>query len=209
MTTPLPSWAYVWGRYLSVVLISLGLAVELLIAIVAVAMVMHLTVAGDVYPTPQLDKILIVWASFVLPIVFFFGSLSFALGTLWPRRSNLLRTGLLIVWFVMGFILLAALNSQLASWDTNWDPTGGNINEGSPDRYRSVYIHQLHAAGLYHVHQTAATNAWALQALHTLEYHLVDFWSWFGPHLIWDGLALVIVILAAVTFRRFRTVFGA
>src|SRR5579859_1570824 len=35
MTTALPTWAYVWGRYLVVLLLSLGLAVALLAAILA------------------------------------------------------------------------------------------------------------------------------------------------------------------------------
>ena len=55
MTTPLPTWAYVWGRYLSSVLLSVGLAGELLVAILVMAMVMHLTVGGDFYPAPHVD----------------------------------------------------------------------------------------------------------------------------------------------------------
>jgi ABC-type transport system involved in multi-copper enzyme maturation permease subunit len=35
MTTAVPSWAYVWGRYLTGLLMSLGLAVLLLAAILA------------------------------------------------------------------------------------------------------------------------------------------------------------------------------
>lgn len=43
MTAPLPGWGYVWGRYLIGLLMSLGLAVMLLAAILGMGEVLHLT----------------------------------------------------------------------------------------------------------------------------------------------------------------------
>jgi hypothetical protein len=52
MTTALPTWAYVWGRYLAGLLISLGLALLLLASILGMGGLLHLTVAD--YPLPQI-----------------------------------------------------------------------------------------------------------------------------------------------------------
>ena len=134
----------------------------------------------------------------------FFSSLSFALGTLLPRRTNLVKAGLLIAWVVESFLLPNVFHGSLLSWYANWDPSGGNILEASPDRYRSAYLHLLRAAGLDHQPQTAATTSWALGVLRTVEYQFVDFWSWCIPHLIWAGLALAGIVVVAFLFQRFR-----
>ena len=41
----------------------------------------------------------------------------------------------------------------------------------------------------------------------TLENRLPDLGSWFTPHLIEAGLSLLLVVLAAFTFQRFRNAF--
>jgi hypothetical protein len=51
MTTALPTWAYVWGRYLTCLLLSLGLAVLSLAAFLGMGWLLHLTVTD--YTTPE------------------------------------------------------------------------------------------------------------------------------------------------------------
>src|SRR5262245_22707988 len=57
MTTTLPSWAYVWGRYLARLLISLALAFVMLVALLLMNLILHLTLAD--YPAPALGVVLL------------------------------------------------------------------------------------------------------------------------------------------------------
>lgn len=84
MTTSLPTWAYVLGRYLIVLGLSLGLAVLLLIAILGMALALHLGLGGADQPPPQVGPVLAFWAALLQPTVILVSSLSFALGTVLP-----------------------------------------------------------------------------------------------------------------------------
>ena len=87
MTTALPSRAYVWGRYLMGLLVSLGLALLLLVAILGMYLLLHLTVPTD--PLPQVGAVLLLWVGMIVPATILLSSVSFALGTLLPRLSTL------------------------------------------------------------------------------------------------------------------------
>ena len=89
LTTALPTWAYVWGRYLVGLVMSLGLAVLLLVAILGMGGLLHLTVTD--YPAPQIGTVLLLWVGMVLPATILVSSLGFALGTLLPRLSTLIK----------------------------------------------------------------------------------------------------------------------
>ena len=78
MTTALPAWAYVWGRYLAGLVVSLGLALLLLASILGMGGLLHLTVAN--YPLPQIGVVLLLWVGIVVPATILVSSLSFALG---------------------------------------------------------------------------------------------------------------------------------
>src|SRR5215469_11656231 len=52
LTTALPAWAYVWGRYLAGLLLSLMLSVVLLLAILVAGQIEHATVTD--YPSPPI-----------------------------------------------------------------------------------------------------------------------------------------------------------
>ena len=91
MTTPVPTWAYVIGRYLFCLLASLGLALLMLSAILLMGFILHLTERA--YLTPQFDASLSLWAVAILPTTVLISSLSFALGTLLPRHAKSGRTG--------------------------------------------------------------------------------------------------------------------
>jgi hypothetical protein len=191
-----------------VLLLSLGLAVLLLAAILSMALATHLVLGGADYPAPHLGLILAAWAALVLPLVVLVGSLSFALGTLLPRRTNLIKIGITVIWFFLALILpdIAGPAGTPPAWYTNWDPTSATLLADVPDRYHRAFLGLIHAAGLDSQPQTAATNAQVLQILHTLEYQFVDLWGWLGPHLVWTGLSLALVLIAGASFRRFRNI---
>jgi ABC-type transport system involved in multi-copper enzyme maturation permease subunit len=84
LTTALPTWAYVWGRYLVDLLMSLGLALLMLAALLGMGWFLHLTVPA--YPLPQASTVLLLWIGMVVPATILVSSLSFALGTILPTR---------------------------------------------------------------------------------------------------------------------------
>jgi hypothetical protein len=203
-TTTLPTWAYFWGRYLIVLALGLGMALLLLADILLMAVATHTVLGGADYPPPRIDLLFAVWAVVILPLVILVSSVSFALGSLLPRRTNGIKLSMVILWFLFALILpdIAGPNGSPPSWYTNWDPTSATLLAGGPDRYHRAFLDLLQHTGVVNQPQTAA-NSQVLQALHVVEYQFVDFWSWFGPHLLWTGMALVMVLVTAVRFRRF------
>lgn len=191
LTTALSTRAYVWGRYLVCLAMSLGLTVLLLCATLLMGWLLHLTV--PLYPAPQIEAVFSLWIGLVVPATILVGSLSFALGTLFPRQSTLIKTAVLVVWTVGAEILPFSLGSTLTStWYSNWDPTGAvpalKILSQTPDP-------QLH---------TATSLAQFQQALLSYENAMPSIGEWFIPHLLLVGVSLVLVLIAAFTFKRFR-----
>jgi len=106
MATPIPGWAYVWGRFLAVLTLGLGLAVLMALAYLLMGFVLHQRNA--VYPLPAPGNVLVVWLVLVLPATLLIAGLGFSLGTLFPRRARVMVLGLLIAWmllFTVGDIL--------------------------------------------------------------------------------------------------------
>jgi ABC-type transport system involved in multi-copper enzyme maturation permease subunit len=192
LTTALPTRAYVWGRYLVCLAMSLGLAVMLLCATLLMGWLLHLTV--PLYPAPQTEAVFSLWIGLVVPATILVSSLSFALGTLFPRQSTLIKTAVLVVWTVGAEILPFSLGSTLIStWDSNWDPTGAvtalKILSQSPMN------RQLDAA---------TSTAQFQQLLLTFENTMPSIGAWFIPHLVLAAISLGLVALAASTFQRSR-----
>ena len=184
MTTSMPSWAYVGGRYLAGLIVSVGLALELLLATVLVNNGLHATNAA--YPAPDLAALLAVWALTVLPGAFLLGSASFALGTLWPRRATVLKLVVLVVWVAL-FIVDPR---SLPAWFAFWNPTSNSL--AAAGEQRMVEQFQLHGQTL-----AAAREA---------QTHLPDVQQWLLPHVGLIVLGLLLGMAAATGFRRFRAV---
>jgi len=187
MTTPVPGWAYVVGRYLAGLLLGLALSGELL---AAVYIVDALVGRRGGYPAPELATLLAVWALTVLPAMVLLVSLSFALGTLWPRLANVMKLVVLIAWigiFVVG-------SSHLPSWYHRWDPTS----------------YSLAAAGQSLVHQRytqiVSGGSGPEAAFLAAQSRLPAFEPYVLPHLGLVALGLACVAVAAVGFRRYRDV---
>ncbi len=199
MTTALPGRAYVWGRYLVGLLISLGLAMLMLVAILGTGAIFHLTVPA--YPAPEIGKVLIIWGGMVVPATILLSSVSFTLGTLLPRQSMLIKIGIMLVWFVGIFILPRGLSDQATppAWYSAWDPTSAvttraMLYQFSAD-FQSQTTHLTSEAQFQHI-------------LLSVENQVPDLGNWLAPHLLLAGLSLLLVALAALRFQRFRNAFG-
>ncbi len=195
MTTALPTWAYVWGRYLMGLVMSLGLAGLLLGATMGMGLLLHLTI--PTYPLPQLGAVLLLWVGMILPATVLVSSLSFALGTLFPRQSTQVKIVILVGWVVGVEILPIGLGRNLSStWYSDWDPTSAVTALKMLSQYP---VDQLH---------TATSTAQFQQTLLTLENMSPNIGGWFAPHLALAGVGLVLVVLAALAFQRFRETFN-
>ena len=198
MTTALPTWAYVWGRYLMGLLQSLGLALLLLASILGMGLLLHLTVTD--YPLPPTGAVLLLWVGMVLPATVLLSSLSFALGTLLPRLANLVKIVILLGWFVGALIIPSGFNNTSPPvWYSTWDPTSAVTAIGMLPQYHVDFDNRS---------RTATSAAQFQNALLTVENTLHDIGAWFAPHLIVAGLSLLLVVLAACAFRRFRNTFN-
>lgn len=195
MTTAVPSWAYVWGRYLSGLLMGLGLACLMLLALVFVAVGTH-QIQPDLYLVPDLHGIFVLWALIVLPPALILSSMSFTLGTLWPGFSTLIKVVLLLGWFLIGPII-SRLN--LGSGGAVWDPTSQAV---ANVQTTGTLLKQLTLKTQHQRTQLFLAN------LHALEQRLPDVSPWITPRLAWIGLGIVCVLLATLFFRRFRNVVG-
>jgi ABC-type transport system involved in multi-copper enzyme maturation permease subunit len=203
MMTPLPTWAYVWGRYLIGLFISLGLAVMLLAALLGVGEVLHWTTAA--YPSPQVGTVLLLWAGMVVPATVVVSSLSFALGTLFPRHSTLVKIGILVAWVVGAEVIPLMLYfplgpNHLPTWYSSWDPTSALTGLVMFAQYNSDA----------HQQSSAITNTAQFQhLLNTIANKVPDISPWLAPHWIEALLSFSLVVVATFAFRRFRAVFGA
>jgi ABC-type transport system involved in multi-copper enzyme maturation permease subunit len=200
MTAALPSRAYVWGRYLMGLLMSLGLAVLMLAAILSMYLLLHLTVPTD--PLPQTGAVLLLWVGMIVPATILLSSLSFALGTLFPRQSTLVKVVILVVWFV-GVVILpswSGFQDGPPAWYSAWDPTSAATVIALLVPYQPNLLSLL---------SRATSVAQAQHILLTVENARPDIGSWFGSHLVLAGLSFLLVALAAFSFQRFRNAFRA
>jgi ABC-type transport system involved in multi-copper enzyme maturation permease subunit len=190
MTTGLPTWAYIWGRYLIGLLMSLGLAVLMLVAIQVMGLLLHLTIAD--YPAPELANLLILWVGMVVPATILVSSLSFALGTMLPRLTAPVKVVILAAWIMGGIILPAAFrNTTPPTWYVDWDPTSGITGLGMLPQYALDF--------------GAVTSAARLQRLlMSVENMSPDVGGWLAPHVLLAGVSVVLVLVTAVAFKRSR-----
>lgn len=190
MTTSIPSWAYVLGRYLCSLLMSLGVACLMLLSILSVAFIMHQFRPAGLSVPPDLPGILTLWAVLFLPIVLILSSISFSLGTFWSRLSLPFKVALLLVWFLEAPIINRIGSGKLAVWD----PTTQLVAQGQTT---GTVLAQL-------LQQTQnQSNQIFFAKLYALEQQLPDMSGWIVPRLVWIGLGLVCLILVTVFFRRF------
>jgi ABC-type transport system involved in multi-copper enzyme maturation permease subunit len=193
MTTALPSWAYVWGRYLVGLLVSLGLAVLMLAAILGMGVLLHLTVSD--YPLPSAGAVMVLWVGMVLPATVLVASVGFAIVTLLPRLSTMIKVAILLVWVVGALIIPTEFRSQtIPGVYMTWDPTSAITALGMLPQYSFGDL------------QTATSSAQFQTAFLAIENKMPEVGSWFAAHLLLAGLGLAAVLVVALTFRRSRDV---
>lgn len=194
MASALPSWAYVWGRYLTGLLLSLGLALLTLAAILSMELLLHLSVSTD--PMPPTGAVLLLWVGMVMPATILLSSVSFALGTLLPRHSMLVKISMLLVW-VIGVVILPSwiAPDNTPTWYSAWDPTSAGT---------ALAMLRQYGTDLQSQSAAAASAAQAQHILLTISNTLPAIGNWLAPHLILAGLSLVLVLIAALVFKRFR-----
>lgn len=194
MTTALPSWAYVWGRYLVGLLISLGLALLMLAAILSMGLLLHLTVQD--YPLPQTGALLLLWVGMVLPATILVSSLGFALGTLLPPLSTLVKVTILVGW-IMGAMVIPTgfANAVPPAWYVTWDPTSAITARGLV----SPYSFSDAASKITSQDQFQ-------QIFLAIENKMPTIGDWFAAHLFLAVASLVLVLIAALAFKRSRDV---
>jgi ABC-type transport system involved in multi-copper enzyme maturation permease subunit len=193
LTTAVPTWAYVWGRYLASLLISLGLALLVLASLLGVGWLLHLT-TND-YPAPDLPVVLLLWASMVVSATILVSSLGFALSTLFPRLSMLIKVVSLVAWIFGGVVIpLGQGNATPPAWAINWDPTSG------------MTAHGLLAAYPNPMSFAITSEAQLQQIISGIESKIPTLAGWFAPHLGLSGLGLALVLVAALAFKRSRDV---
>jgi hypothetical protein len=200
MATALPTWAYVWGRYLAGLVMSLGLAGLVLTSILGMGWLLHLTITD--YPLPEIGNLMVIWIGMIVSATIVVSSLSFAFGTLLPRLITLVKIVILMGWFVGSEIISIELgfsshdaHFSLPAWYINWDPTGEGIALGLFNKYMTDFSN---LAG------KATSTAQTQHGLLTVENTLIDIGGWFAPHLLLAGLSLVLVLVAALAFKRSR-----
>lgn len=191
LTTALPTWTYVWGRYLMGLLMSLALALLFLVAILGMGWLLHLTVTD--YPLPLVGTVLLLWVGMVVSATILVSSLGFALGTLLPRLSTLIKVVILVAWIVGGVVIpLGIGNTTPPTWYINWDPTSGITGYG------------LRLSYSLNPDPSITSEAQLQRLLLSIENKMPDLAGWFAPHLLLAGLSLVLVLVAALAFKRSR-----
>jgi ABC-type transport system involved in multi-copper enzyme maturation permease subunit len=192
MTTALPTWAYVWGRYLAGLVMSLGLALLLLVSILGMGLLLHLT--DPAYPLPQIGTVLLLWVGMVLPATILVSSFGFAFSTLLPRLSTLVKVVILVAWIVGALVIPLGLGNTTPppAWYVNWDPTSGITALGLLPSYS------------INLGPTITNEAQLQQLVLTVENKMPDIAGWFAPHLLLAGCSLALVLVAALAFKRSR-----
>src|SRR5258707_999457 len=193
MTTALPSWAYVWGRYLAGLVMSLGLALLLLASILGMGWLLHLTVTD--YPAPEIGTVLLLWVSMVVSATILVSSFGFALSTLLPRLSTLVKVVIMVAWIVGALVIPLGLGGNTTpppSWYVNWDPTSGITALGLLPSYA------------INPGPSITSEAQVQQFILTVANKMPDLAGWFAPHLLLAWLSLGLVLVAALAFKRSR-----
>jgi hypothetical protein len=170
----------------------------MLAAILAMDLLLHLTVSTD--PLPPIGDVLLLWVGMIVSATILLSSLSFALGTLLPRQSMLVKIVILLAWFIAVVILQAGQDPEVSppAWYSAWDPTSAATVHALLVPYGPDFGSQF---------QTATNAEQAQRILLTVENTLYSVGPWFVPHVIEALLSLLLVGLTAFAFQRFRHAF--
>jgi ABC-type transport system involved in multi-copper enzyme maturation permease subunit len=211
MTTALPSWAFVWGRYLAGMLVAFCMACVLLLAVLVLGPTLHL-VRPDLYPAFNPPGAVAIWAAVVLSTTLLLGSLSFALGVVLPRHTSLFKASIVLAWVAGSLVLPAYLYHQVrygtdfargnppAWWIaySSFDPTGSSAG----NLFLRQFFHDL-----YGILDNGRLSNLAVQyQVRLLEGQMPNLASFVAAHVVLVVAGAAIVGVASLSFRRFRNV---
>jgi len=195
MSTTLPARTYVWGRYIMVLVLSFGLALVLLAALLTLGFGMPLLDAT--YPAPQVGNIVILWAVIIFPATALVSSVSFALGTWLPHHSNFVKVGVLLLWLAWaGIFTVLPDQVPLSDWQLALDPTSNGRSIVGVEQYYQNLLQQL---------SPSTPGAQIGHIFLTVEQRLPDLGAWIASQVIWVVLGLAVVALVSFSFKRFRS----
>ncbi len=195
MATRISGVSYVWGRFVAVLIASLGLDVVLLASIFVVGPLLH--AADPVYPTPDFALVVGTWTIAIVPGTIVLASASFVLGTLLPRVAPLIKVIPVVAWVALVFLSDAVDHG--GTWFTTFNPTSYGIVRTQVDQFLATY-----QSDVVDVTDAASRAAIALRLQDTPP-NLMPFVM---PHLTLAIGSLLLVAWAATRFRRFRAELG-
>ena len=170
--------------------------------ILLMGFVLYLT--GGSSLAPQLDASLSIWAVVILPTTIVISSLSFALGTLFPRHPSMAALGVIVAWYLPTLVLSFVPSSgwQVPLWYKYWEPTNIGTMAVLLVPYQNGIENIMQPVGP----PTAASDRSVIHALQVLEQKMPNLLPWLLPHLVWAAAGLALVLIVAFTFKRFRGV---
>jgi hypothetical protein len=104
----------------------------------------------------------------------------------------LIKTGIMAVWLLGAVVIPHGLIDATPTWYVDWDPTSAITAQGMLPAY-AIPLHAL-----------MTSQAQAQHLVLSLENTMPDLAGWFVPHLVLAGLSLVLVLIAALTYKRSR-----
>jgi hypothetical protein len=214
MSTAIPSWAYVWGRFLAVLVLDLLLATLLLATTVLIGVVFALAMG---HPFPNIAATFFLWVVAVLPAILLISGLSFGIGTLFPRYSGLGKVLIVVAWFLVSYEGLLVRGDEPSS--VYWDPTSRAMIGALGEAYQRELFNGIDTVPVGSrgggqqqvlVPATQLTQEEKVRELRLrildVEQHMPDLWPWVGPHLVLAMIGLGGTAIAVVRFRRFSDV---
>jgi ABC-type transport system involved in multi-copper enzyme maturation permease subunit len=188
MTTAVPAWALVAGRFVAVLAQTLAAAVLALAGTLAALLLVHS--AQPEFPAPDVPTLLSLWAVLVLPAGVLLAGASFLAGTLAPRRGMVVKIAVVLVWIALAAVVDL---TRTVAWYPFWSPAGTALLGVADAAFVQAYVA---IAGT----TTATDPAIALRAQQTA----LDLRPWMLPHLGLAAIGLAGGATAAAGFRRFR-----
>jgi ABC-type transport system involved in multi-copper enzyme maturation permease subunit len=188
MTTAVPGWALVAGRFVAVLVQTVAAALLALAGTLAAQALVH--AAQPDFPAPDAGALLALWALLVVPAGVLLAGASFLAGTLAPRRGMVVKIAVVLVWIALAAVVDLARN---LTWYPYWSPAGNALLGAAETAFVQAYVA---IAGT----TAAADPASVLRAQQTA----LDLRPWLLPHLGLAVIGLAGAAVAAAGFRRFR-----
>jgi ABC-type transport system involved in multi-copper enzyme maturation permease subunit len=191
LVTPVSTNAFVWGRYLAVLLVCLLMDLVLLGSVFVVGPLLH--ALDSRFPLPDEWLGVGVWMIAIVPGTIVIASVSFALGTAWPHLAGSLKLLPVVLW--IGLVFLSDVVDHGGTWFTAFNPTSHGIVRVEVDQFLAAY--QMAVTGVTDPTSRAETALLLQQTAPNLG-------LWVAPHLVLVGASFLLVAWTATRFGRIR-----